>query len=214
MKKTIILSLCLLCSIGLQAQIEKGSFITGLGSQIGLLGAGNNSLGFGTWTINYKSDHPDFDEPDPNKLLSIYLSPRLGYFIINNLAVGANVNYSYQKEVIPDLATFRRNSYTIGPFVRYYYPLERFWPFAEVGFGFGAINENANLETADDEVTRSSVFAFNLAAGMAFPLNEKLNLDLGLSYGRSTFKLTDDNPFNYRSVVGGINLQLGLSIFL
>lgn len=52
--------------------------------------------------------------------ISISVSPDAGYFIINKLVLGADVEFRYMNYKVLDLSRTIQYSYSLGPFVRYY----------------------------------------------------------------------------------------------
>ncbi len=64
--------------------------------------------------------------------------PKAGYFIIDNLVAGLEVVVSgYVEKDVDDDDTWKESLMGAGPFVRYYYPLDKFAPFAEAEALFG-----------------------------------------------------------------------------
>jgi outer membrane protein W len=59
------------------------------------------------------------------------LTPTVGYFFAKNLAVGANVTLSFQKE-----GSTNSNALGLGPFVRYYLGAGNLRPFLNGGVGY------------------------------------------------------------------------------
>lgn len=129
--KKIIGTLIVMCiiSASMQAQTEKGNFLIGISSHanIGIMnptGFNPNIMSLNFSTLKYKSDSGNDDE-DKTKLTSINMAPRFGYFIIKNLAVGADFQLGYMniKYENDEYDSDYKDSYTLfaaGPFVRYY----------------------------------------------------------------------------------------------
>ena len=161
-----------LCSIGAaNAQLEKGSVLVGGGIgdiQFGL-GSGSN--------------------------FSINLTPRVGYFVQNNLAFGAKVNAGFTGQR-GDNTTF---SYGINGFGRYYLgnkeveigPKEGHF-FGEIGGGLGGVK---GAEVG---------FNVNFGPGYAYFLNEHVALEALALY---------NGQFGKGSV-NGLSLNVGLQIYL
>ena len=161
-----------LCSIGAaNAQLEKGSVLVGGGIgdiQFGL-GSGSN--------------------------FSINLTPRVGYFVQNNLAFGAKVNAGFTGQR-GDNTTF---SYGINGFGRYYLgnkeveigPKEGHF-FGEIGVGLGGVK---GAEVG---------FNVNFGPGYAYFLNEHVALEALALYNGQFGKGT----------VNGLSLNVGLQIYL
>ena len=91
----------------------------------------NMNLGWSTHKV--KSDSGDDDNSDPVKEFSLNLTPRAGYFVINNLAVGLDFTLAYNRMKRTSGGEYISNStrFGAGPFLRYYIPTQKFLPFAE-----------------------------------------------------------------------------------
>jgi outer membrane protein len=76
--------------------------------------------------------------PDATKYTNINLNPRAGYFIMNGVAVGIDLNYLLSRSKYDDNDPNTTTEFRIGPFGRYYYksvgPVR---PFGEVKGGGG-----------------------------------------------------------------------------
>lgn len=186
MKTILILSFATLFGTTLKSQTtEKGTLFTGLSSQLSFPGANLASLSYGT--TKFYSNDPTFIESDPATSFSTNLAPRLGYFLIDNFATGLNFSYAYQHLKSAD-KTFTENQSTIlfGPFVRYYYPLNKFLIYIEAQAAWGQAHYKS-VSTTDgllgfnsDYKTRA--FMSNLNIGLSLAIAEKSFIDLGIGY--------------------------------
>lgn len=117
-----VLCLCLLGPV-VHAQTEKGSFLLG------------GSLGFSSGKTKYNYSSSSFNSE--SKSTSFSISPSISYFVIDQLAVGIITPFSYTKVKSDDLHS-TSTSYSIGPIVRYYFPLGDQWAvFPEVAYSYG-----------------------------------------------------------------------------
>jgi hypothetical protein len=119
-----LVALCL-CLLGpaVHAQTAKGSFLLG-----GSLGFSSNKdkYNYSSSTFNYES-----------KSTSFSVRPSISYFVIDQLAVGVITPFSYTKIKSDDLQS-TTTTYSIGPIVRYYFPLGDQWAvFPEVAYSYG-----------------------------------------------------------------------------
>src|SRR6187549_3556586 len=96
MKKLIIALFMLFTSAATHAQFNKGRML--VGGQVSF----NNS------------------EYSQVNATTFSLTPQFGYFVINNFAVGAGINYDVQKNKSDNYSYFT-NSLQFQPFVRYYF---------------------------------------------------------------------------------------------
>jgi len=111
--RTILLVMCTLALFNQEtvAQIEKGNFLTG---------------GSGAFLLDLDGDTPS--------VLSLSLSPQVGYFVTDELVVGALLSGFLNVTKINDESEVDSDM-TIGPFLRYY--LGNAFIHAEVGIGDG-----------------------------------------------------------------------------
>jgi hypothetical protein len=150
---------------------------------------GTSLLNFGFISEKYKSSSGESSEGD--KSIAFNLMPRVGYFIIDNLVVGADLLFGYYSEK-DDEDKWTETTIGIGPFVRYYYPLEKIYPFAEVNVSFGTYKEKG-----DSYDWKEGLFNYGLGIGASIPLGEKVMLDGLLGYQSRTWKDEDDDKYIY-----------------
>ena len=193
----------------LNAQFDKGRILFGLSTSSNNLysmysGGSANFFQLGFTTLKTKSDVGNSSE----KIRTFNLSPRVGYFIVKNLAAGLDINYSFMsmgtgtnKETISLLG--------IGPFLRYYLPLKKVAPFAEVEGSFGsAVNKYSSGNY------KSSISSFLGGIGLAVPVGDKFAFDLMGGYVSTTTKAEQNNPNNERDILGTFGIKVGFHIYL
>ena len=194
----------------IHAQTEKGKTIVAISSALGI---GGTSNGFAFSSNKTKSDN--FNS-DPIKITSFNLSPRVGYFVANNLALGAELFYSYSKQddfLFEGDILFeevKSNSIGAGPFARYYIKAKKLTPFIEAGVVFG----RAKSSISDFSENEFSLFNFGGGAGIAIPLGKKVSFDALLGYTHFETKQKEDNPSNVRNISNNFSLNLGFSVYL
>jgi len=196
MKKLLTLTCAALLFAGvLHAQIEKGTIFLGTsttiaGSSYDLLTGTNNSIG-----ITHSSmDWGDGDEKEKYTILNF--SPKLGFFIANNLVVGANMKLWTQK--IDDSKTSISG---IGPFVRYYFTDGKIVPFAEAEATFSTYKETWDSDYSDGE-SKEKLNMFALGAGAAFFVNDFISIDGMLGYKNMKLKdaeSSDDSEISFNN---------------
>lgn len=218
MKKTIIL-LCILgmiplCSV--MGQTSKGSFLLGGASQFSLAPSGGelgvaNLLGNGFSTIKAKSDS-EITNDDETKAWSFNLSPKLGYFVLNNLVLGTEIGLSTSrlKDKSPGYEYEYTNSLVgLGPFARYYFPSGKVYPFLETGVTFGQLRSKW-----DDFEEKTGLSGFHFGAGMGMFTGGKLGFDFSVGYQSLSYKEKENNPDNYRMVVSTLGIRVGFMVLL
>ena len=210
--KKIVLCLtvfCLFAFVGTNAQMTKGRILVGLTSTIHLseVGpSGTDLLGLGY----VKTSDPDGDSYNTTYF---NLLPRGGYFVIDNLVVGLDIVISSSKEKDPESdSKYTSSMLAAGPFVRYYYPLEKVYPFAELGISFGSHKDNWSYGGADDKETYTAT-NFGGGIGAAFPLGDMVTFDVMAGYTHLSFtdKTTAGDPYKVKS--GAIGLKMGFTVF-
>ena len=197
----------------LSAQTTKGNFLLAQMTSIDVVGYGaQSSMNLG-WTT-YKSKNDSGDESDPIKAFSINLIPRVGYFVVDNLALGLNfdIDYARSKRRDSDLI-YKSTLFTTGPFIRYYIPTLKLLPFAEINYSIGSSGYKWTDEIGEGE-GKNQVQQFGFGIGMGFPLGEKVSFDTLVGYQSYIVKAKEDNEDNARDIIGTLGLRLGLTIFL
>lgn len=211
MKKISILIVLIAFSFSLsKAQIGKGRVFLGVSSTYGLAGTGSDLTTIGFSTMKSKSD--TYGTSDAVKTTTFNLIPKVGYFVIENLAVGIDVNVATSSEKEGDY----KNTQTLlsaGPFVRYYIPTEKVWPFAELGGSLGSLKNKYDSGTSDSE-SKSSANSIWGGAGIAVPVGNHVTFDGLVGYKSITVKDKENNDDNYRTIMGTVGIEVGITILL
>jgi hypothetical protein len=196
---TIVISLFVL---SLNAQTTAGKLLLG----------GSSNMGFSASTNKWKNDNGSGTD---SKDLNLNLSPQVGFFVINGLAVGLvmEINYSSSKD---DATNDKSISTTLvaGPFVRYYFGSSKIKPFVEGSGGFGLYVDKYDPDEGNTLTDKYGVMALQGKGGVAFFLNDAVSLELGLSYNYMTAKAKEDNDTNYKTINGGIGMDIGIVVVL
>lgn len=138
------------------------------------------------------------------------ISPQVGYFIVENLAIGLGISYDgiTEKTKRKSLAgtgtvSYERTTTTMsyGPFVRYYKPVgERAAFFGQLGAGFGSSKVSQKNEGTDYpqqpaptaiKDQKYSLLGASLTPGFTFFPTDHFGLEIsmgGLSYSREKLK--------------------------
>lgn len=169
MKKVYVCLLALCCYAGAKAQTEQGSWLVG-----------------GNFNLNTVSNST-----------TIGFNPTAGYFVIDNLAVGATVGLTYSK-----FGENKSTSFGIGPFSRYYFGKQNIRPFLNGELNF--ISEKFKFPSGTN--TENGVNYF-LGLGVAAFLNRNVAIE-GLA-GYNHTKIDDAGDGD-----GGFALRIGFQIYL
>lgn len=172
-----------------------------------LIGTGSN-LGFTSTSSRWKSDSGSGDNGSSS---SFGLSPKIGYFITDQVALGAEFQFLYSAS--KNSSKSHSVIYGLGPFARYYYGNEKLKPFLGAGLGFGG---DSYKSTSGNNTIKAnySIFNFNLEGGLAYFLNDKVSADLGISYNFIKEKDQLNNPTNYRTSSGTLTIGAGFHFFI
>ena len=157
--------------------------------------AANAQTGQGNWLIGGGAGFSSGKSSGASSSTSyFYLAPNAGYFVADDIAVGAEVSFASQ--------TGGYSSFSAAPFVRYYFlPLgDAAKLLAHGSFGFGS-------SKSGDSAQSVSSTNWKIAAGPAFFLNQHVALETLLYYGSE--KMKDFPAFNSFGVSIGFQIHLG-----
>jgi hypothetical protein len=193
MKKFTILAFALFATIGAYAQYNQGRMLVG------------GSLGFSTQTEKTKFDGTTRTD---GKWTSFSLEPQFGYFIIDNLAVGASLDLGLSKWKDEDDSDddYSTTSIEFTPTVRYYLPQNIFF---QGQVGFGTSKDKYGSGSVDED--KYNTFSFALAAGYAYFLNDNVAIEPIIGYGSTSHK---DKDSDAKYINNGLFLRVGLQVYL
>ncbi len=216
-KQALIITLAILTASStlLTAQTTKGKFLLGELSYIEFLGNGVlGSTNLGYTTFQSKSDGDNSDD-SKDKMFSVNIVPRAGYFVIDNLAVGLDVFLATEShKAMDDAYKSTSTFFAVGPFVRYYVPTKKVIPFAEVNYSIGSRTGKTEFDGNEPSTYKYGIQLYGAGLGLAVPLGEKVTFDAIAGYHAYVNKDKEDNDNNERMVAGTIGLKLGFTVFL
>ncbi|MFZ6009615.1 MAG: hypothetical protein ACOYXT_04645 [Bacteroidota bacterium] len=170
-----------------------------------LIGAG--AIGFETYKEKTEFGGVTLSEDTHT---SFALTPWAGYFIAEDLGIGAALNVELDK-VKDNNSDFEQSQtlITFGPVIRYYFAEG---PFAQAYAGLGT---NKFKTTSGGTTSESSygIFQWRIGAGYSIRISDTVLLDPMLSYGSSTYTNSDNSDSKIKSA-GHIMLQAGFVIIL
>jgi outer membrane protein len=188
--KKLIFTLCVvLASAGAFAQIGQGTIMIG------------GSFGANFQTEKYKLSG---NTQTVGKTTEITLTPQVGYFVIDNLAVGAGISlasYSFKPDGGGDKST--STAFAFQPFGRYYFNNI----FGELALGIGA----GNSKTGGDIDSKFGLFTWSLGAGYAAFLNDHVAIEPKLGYMSVTQK---DKDSDVKDINSGLFISVGIQVYL
>jgi hypothetical protein len=180
--------------------------------------AGSNRLELNVGSENQKSG----SSSSKTSYIDFDFQPRVGYFIIDNLAAGLFMDvdiYSYKAKE-DGMLSDKGTTFIIGPFARYYIPVsDKLVPFAEVQFGGGIDNYKYRYSSATDWTkTNETVFTFRIGGGATYFFNEIVGADLFLGFQHDTYKYKDTGSPSRSSgskyLYNELILQMGVVVIL
>jgi outer membrane protein len=192
MKKITILVIALASSFGALAQYNQGRMLVGgsfeLSTRTFKTRDGNQTTTRGTQTV-------------------FNLSPRFGYFIIDNLAIGAGVGLGLVKWNSKNNGTdYNTSSISFQPFARYYLPVNVFF-HGELGIG----TSRTRYEDQNFNDEQRNIFNLALGAGYALFLTDNVAVEPTLMYKFSRSKYDDEDE---KDTDSGLFLGVGFQIYL
>ena len=191
MKTITILAVMMLGALGAFAQFSQGRMMVG------------GSAEFSTETEKRKSGGTSVTQ---GRWTSFSLAPRFGYFVIDNLAVGAGLGLSLAKwaDDADNDDDYTYTSIQFQPFVRYYLPQGIFFQ-GQVGIG----SSNYNYNNTTDY--KSGVASIALSAGYALFLSDNVAVEPLIGYRSTSSK---NKQTEVKDIDSGIFLQIGFQIYL
>jgi outer membrane protein len=213
MKKSILIliSLLLAFSFTSNAQTEKGKVLLGTtvnlaGNIVNYISPQSNNIGvsFGTATTKYGEYESE------SKLTIFNFSPQVGYFFTDGLVGGATINFVNYTEKDKDSDEKYSNSiFKAGPFLRYYFDLEKVKPYLHLSTSFGNISY-------DDSDYKTNIMDIGGGVGLAVFFNDFVSFDViaGYNYFKMTEENSDDPTYDVESTMGNIALDIGFTILI
>jgi outer membrane protein W len=195
--KKLVLSITLITLLSLTsfAQLEKGSWIGGV----------NGNVDF------------TFLKSSSNRAFSFSLNPYAMYLVSKNLAVGLNLDYSYDFvkyyssfQTESELVKYSTNSLLLAPVVRKYFGNSKCRPYIGLTSGL-AMYQTISFSAPSWDVSKSTNFGFflNPEAGISYWLNDKVFFDLKASYDLINYNRSGD--YHTVDLKIGIGIKLGNS---
>jgi outer membrane protein len=139
---------------------------------------------------------------------SITITPSIGYFVIDNLSVGAQSSFSitdgdYQSKT---------SQFVLMPTVAYYFPTKGpVKPFVAIGAGYTNISMELSLQGSNVDNMSFGGFAFAGGAGAAFFVRNNISIDLMLEYAEVSAKYSKDSSYKYSTK--GLGGSIGFSFY-
>ncbi len=187
-----------------------------ISSSLSSMSSGSDIFKFGYSTTKTKSDTDGSENQD--KSVSIFINPKVGYFVIDNLAIGLDLNVGFStSKYLEDDDKYSYSTLIVGPFVRYYIPTTKVLPFCELSGSFGTLNSKSDYSDnsyREDRKDKTGIMTFGGGIGLAAPLGERVMVDVLAGYNSFIYKHKEDNEDNERTVNGTLGLKVGIIVLL
>lgn len=191
------------------AQTEKGSWVAG----------GSTTLGFNNVNTTYKYQNQSTDGP---KVSSFTITPSIGYFVIDKLAVGLDLGYTStttKEDEVYNNSTYSYkhtiSTFSVLPTATYYFKSDsKILPYLGAGIGYSTSKTKQTTSYSTSFSTEETVggFAWKGKGGIVFLVSSSIGVDLGLSYMANYGKLDSNNDVKVNTGTFGVNA--GVSVFL
>ncbi|MEE4115698.1 MAG: outer membrane beta-barrel protein [Marinilabiliaceae bacterium] len=220
MKKILIAAILLTAgAMAVHAQYAKGAVMLGVSSSLNLVSSGSGpggqimTLGFSNISHTEGFDGNDFT--NESKASHINFTPRGGYFIIDNLAAGAGINFgrSALTEDVDGEYTETQTLVAFEPFVRYYYPLSSIAPFCEIKGALGSINDKIESDGSDPFENKHRLSSFGVGVGASIPVGMNASFDVIAGYNLINTKYEED-LYKVTNKIGTIGIEFGFRVFI
>lgn len=151
------------------------------------------------------------DKDSDVKTNGFEIAPQIGFFVSENIAIGAKVGYASMKEESSGVDTEDMSGLTLGAFGRYYFtPANQFSLFANLGLDYSSMEDNlsnakvngidAGLGAGLNYFVSSN---FSIEAGVAVLGFSSEKSDASGAKGTSGFSFGGD----WRAVTFGVNYK-------
>jgi opacity protein-like surface antigen len=184
---TLVLFASLLSCSYLHAQTAKGNMMVG-----------------GTLSLSTQTPENDND----NKLSTTTFSPSFGYFVMDNLAVGANLEIFNRTSKTPTSKEVQ-SAIGFGPFARYYKftSNENFAFFAQAQLLFVSGKDKVTAINTPTATSKNSRTSFSISPGFSYFLTKHWALDLSITglVVRSEDPDKEDDDDKYTTIVFGLS---------
>jgi outer membrane protein len=202
MKKLLLAGAVALFGLS-NAQMTKGDWVI----------SGNTGAGFNSINTTVKVGSESADGP---KVTTFSVSPSVGYFVINKLAVGIELGYTTATTKYEGIKA-TTSSFSVMPTATYYFTNDsKFVPFLGAGIGYASVKNSGETDfmgiSASDETTTDGL-AWKVKGGVTYMATQSLGVNLGVSYDQFSNKETYMNT-DVKTNVKTFGVNVGFSYFI
>jgi outer membrane protein len=201
-KRLLTIILVSVFIMSLSAQTDAGKIMIG----------GSSSLSSLFSTYKWKTDD---DKGTLGTEISLNLTPQFGYFIINGLAVGIQLQTSFTQNKDDDTKD-KSSTLTLAgaPFVRYYVGSGKLKPYVHAAVGVGITKDKDIPSDGDTTEDNYKIFNYQGKVGVGIFFNDHVSLDLGIGYSSGSTKPKENNEINWKLTTTSIGAEVGIVVLL
>lgn len=218
MNKYFLLTLTVSLSNSISlAQLTRGTLMAGGGLSVS---SENTKTTYDVYSLT------DLRPDEEGQYIGLSLYPKIGYFIFSQWALGVttriDINLQSNKQTTPSgwKSEVYRKSYTLGPFLRKYFKLDKHAVFLEIQYSFGngyfesdLSNNTGSSEEPQKNVT--SISTISPAIGYTYLINRQIGIEGMLQYNAESKKLdSETSTFGYKTVSRSIRFIVYLLAYL
>lgn len=174
---------------------------------------GNILLGGGA-LVHFTSHKYNNNE---NTSFTTNITPKIGYFIIDNLTTGVEFSIKTSKETrtggFLGEQKITSNTFSIAPFARYYLK-NGFFAEGLVGIGTAKTNNSSSLIGDRLGGTKTNIFGFRAGVGYAVNLGEHIAIEPSINYSWERSKQPDLPSSTLKNTLSSIFLGIHFTVFL
>ena len=188
MKLFTLLSLSLIITITASSQVKQGQFLVGGSISFTATKSGSASSAY------YKTSN-------------LFITPNIGYFIIDKLAAGARLNIaSFHQKVGSDNST--TTLITLSPFARYYFlpPAKMVNAFIDISYN-AYKNKYSSFQSQTSQITRS--YGYTITAGPSIFINKHIAIEFTAGNQANIPKGFPDSKTTQFNTGLGLQIHLG-----
>lgn len=192
--KKLLLIVIVLTGLTVNAQTEKGNWII----------SGGTSVSFASTNLTLELDGQEISDDTSGSIFT--LSPSVGYFVINNLAVEFDLAFTSNK--IDNGTTETKTSSLMSTLGGTYYfdAGSKIKPFLGLGAGY------ITTSSGDSDALKSNGLALTGKGGIAYFISNSISADFFVQYLNSNQKNKANS--NLESKNSSLALGLGFSLYL
>lgn len=164
-------------------------------------------------TSGGSTDNGTTTTDDPSSF-NFNLSPKIGKFLSEKIAVGAALNVTFSRTKTPGINEIisKSSTYGIVPFLRYYaIKMDKFSVFGQGNIGLSFSGSSTKVGgTSTDGPTTTNIY-LNVMPGLAYDVNDKLSLETSLNILSFGYYNTTVKNGSVKDKTSSFNFGAGLS---